>query len=389
VLLVDRQGSSSSAADAASPAFLAPRAPARLYSDAASPAAVAALRALVPGGRGHTAAAPTASAAKAMDWWLDGASDSSSSSSPLVVSAADWISALLARDAGRLEYSDDNNALKAGWDPGSRAYEPWLAGHGVGGWLPPRVVEPGARTTRAVGDPPPGRPGLPAGCLIAGGTTDSIAAYVAALGPDAVGGAATTTTSTTTLPTAVTSLGSTLALKLASPVRVDDPASGVYSHRLFGAWLVGGASNVGCAALADFFSPAELTALSAAIDPSIPSPLDFYPLPAGTVGERFPVPDVDARPRVTPRPPGDDAAFLAGLLEGIARVEAAGYRRLADLGAPYPARVLTAGGGASNPTWAAIRARVLGLGVGEVRAAKNGEAAYGAALLARAAVMSG
>ena len=379
VLLVDAGGD-----------FGAPLAPARLYSDAAPPAAVAALRALAGGG--HTAAAPTASAAKAMAWWLEGqeqeadagsaglAAALAGAASPAVVSAADWMAALLAGDAARLAWTDDNNALKAGWDPGARRYEPWLASHPVAAWLAPRVVPPGGRTVTVVEQPAPSAssspaPLLPAGCVVAGGTTDSIAAYVAALGPDSP-----------PTPTAVTSLGSTLALKLASPVRVDDPATGVYSHRLGGTWLVGGASNVGCKALADFFSPQQLGDLSARIDPATPSPCDFYPLPAGTVGERFPVPDPAATPRVTPRP-ADDAAFLAGLLEGIARVEAAGYARLAALGAPYPARVLTAGGGAANPVWAAMRARVLG--VGDVGPAAQGEAAYGAALLARASVVGG
>ena len=38
---------------------------------------------------------------------------------------------------------------------------------------------------------------------------------------------------------AVTSLGSTLAVKLLSHERVDDAAYGVYSHRLGNLWLVG------------------------------------------------------------------------------------------------------------------------------------------------------
>lgn len=369
VLLVDAGGD-----------WRVPLAPARLYSDGASPAAVALLRGLAKGG--HTAAAPTASAAKAVDWWLAGEEGPPSSplaaalaaaSAPTVASAADWIAALLAGDASRLAFTDDNNALKAGWDPaGAGRYEPWLAAHPVSAWLPPTVVRPGGATVRVSAAAPSSL--LPAGCLVTGGTTDSIAAYVAALGPDPPA-----------VPTAVTSLGSTLALKLASPVRIDDPAAGVYSHRLGNDWLVGGASNVGCAALADFFSPAQLGALSAAIDPSLPSRTDFYPLPAGLVGERFPVPDPAATARVSPRP-SDDAAFLAGLLEGIARVEAAGYARLAALGAPSPARVLTAGGGGMNSVWAAIRARVMGLREGDVGPALNGEAAYGAALLARAGV---
>ena len=67
--------------------------------------------------------------------------------------------------------------------------------------------------------------GLPEGCLVCAGTTDSIAAFLAA-GVDEPGGA-------------VTSLGSTLALKLLSTERVEDAASGIYSHKLReGLWLV-------------------------------------------------------------------------------------------------------------------------------------------------------
>jgi len=79
---------------------------------------------------------------------------------------------------------------------------------------------------------PPGRPaGLSEECVVCTGTTDSIAAFLAAraAGPGR----------------AVTSLGSTLAVKLVSEARVDDARFGVYSHRLDGAWLVGGASSPG------------------------------------------------------------------------------------------------------------------------------------------------
>ena len=57
-------------------------------------------------------------------------------------------------------------------------------------------------------------------------------------------------------------------------------------------WLVGGASNVGCAVLREQgFDPDELATLSERIDPSVPPPhTDYYPLSAKTVGERFPHP---------------------------------------------------------------------------------------------------
>jgi sugar (pentulose or hexulose) kinase len=152
---------------------------------------------------------------------------------------------------------------------------------------------------------------------------------------------------------------------------------GVYSHRLGDLWLVGGASNSGGAVLRQFFTDDELAALSEGIDPVRPSPLDYYPLPRP--GERFPLADPTLAPRLGPRP-AERAAFLHGLLEGIARIEALGYRRLAELGAPFPTRVLTTGGGAGNPAWTAIRARQLGV---PVTAVTDCDAAYGSALLAR------
>uniref|UniRef100_A0A0E0AIN6 Uncharacterized protein n=1 Tax=Oryza glumipatula TaxID=40148 RepID=A0A0E0AIN6_9ORYZ len=117
----------------------------------------------------------------------------------------------------------------------------------------------------------------------------------------------------------VTSLGSTLAIKLLSNARVDDARFGVYSHRLDDMWLVGGASNTGGAVLRQLFTDDQLVALSHEIDPSVPSLLDYYPLPKR--GERFPVSDPNMMPRLQPRPESD-TAYLHGILESIARIEA-------------------------------------------------------------------
>jgi sugar (pentulose or hexulose) kinase len=174
----------------------------------------------------------------------------------------------------------------------------------------------------------------------------------------------------------VTSLGSTLVLKLLSEKRLDAAQFGIYSHRLGRLWLAGGASNSGGAVLRHYFSDTQLDMLSARIDPSQDSGLDYYPLPGP--GERFPVNDPTLAPRLAPRP-ADDARFLHGLLEGMARIEAHGYRLLQELGATPLESVLTAGGGASNRTWTAIRRRVLGV---PVLPSLHAEAAYGTALLA-------
>lgn len=93
----------------------------------------------------------------------------------------------------------------------------------------------------------------------------------------------------------MTSLGSTLAIKLLSTNRIDDARFGVYSHRLEDKWLVGGASNTGGAVLRQLFTDEQLDKLSEYINPMEASPLDYYPLQ--TVGERFPVADPYMPPR--------------------------------------------------------------------------------------------
>jgi sugar (pentulose or hexulose) kinase len=227
-------------------------------------------------------------------------------------------------------------------------------------------VSPG-QTIGRISRPNSGLLGLPPAVRIVAGTTDGCAAFLATGAAEEGDG--------------VTSLGTTLTLKMLSPRPVLAPEYGIYSHRIGSLWLPGGASNSGGGALAKYFSPAQLAALSALIDPSIASGLDFYPLPHA--GERFPIADDALEPRETPRPT-DDVAFLHGLLESIARIEAAAYQRMADLGAPRVGRVFTVGGGARNPAWAAIRARVLGEAVPgvELRPPRALEAAVGTAGLA-------
>jgi sugar (pentulose or hexulose) kinase len=258
-----------------------------------------------------------------------------------VAHQADFVLARLGAPPG---VTDENNALKTGYDPERRAWPVRIAAHPALGTLLPRVHPVGA----PIGEVGPRglALGLPEGCAIHAGTTDSVAAFLAT-GARGAGDA-------------VTSLGTTLAVKLVSPRRVEDPARGVYSHRVGDLWLAGGASNTGGGVLAAHFPPDRLEALSAAIDPGRPTGLDYHPLLRP--GERFPVADPHLAPRLDPRPE-DDAAFLQGMLEGIARIEAEGYAALADLGAPPPRRVLTVGGGARNEAWAAIRSRALGVPV--------------------------
>jgi sugar (pentulose or hexulose) kinase len=319
-----------------------------LYSAAASADAVAAVARAMP--RESAAGGATSPLARALDLQRAGA--------VRVLHEADWIAGQL---CGRFDLADANNALKTGFDPRGTGWPDWIAATGLRLDLLPRIVPPGtpvAAVTPAI----VARFGLPEGAVVMAGTTDGCAS-VLATGAEGVGDG-------------VTALGSTLVLKLVSDQPVFAPEVGVYSHLLLGRWLAGGASNAGGRALARFFAPAQLAALSERIDTARPSGLDYYPLP--TMGERFPVNDPALAPRVTPRP-DDDVRFLHGLLEGLAAIEARGYALLRKLGGPPVRRVLSTGGGAGNPAWTALRARALGV---PVIAVPERPAAHGAALLA-------
>ncbi|MEM9427208.1 MAG: FGGY-family carbohydrate kinase [Pseudomonadota bacterium] len=265
------------------------------------------------------------------------------------------------RFVGQGGWSDYNNALKTGFDPKAEAWPDWISDLPMPATLLPHAKPPGYRighiTARLAH-----RFGLSEEVAVHAGTTDSLAAFLAAAKPEP--GAA------------VTSLGTTLAIKLHSEERIDDPALGLYAHRLGDGWLVGGASNTGGGVLKSLFSDDDLARLSAEIDPKLESPCDFYPL--CKPGERFPLNDPGLQPRLSPRPK-NDADFLHGILESIARIEKQAYQVIADRGALHPTQVITAGGGARNQTWAAIRSRVLGVQVVE---AEFAEAAVGAARLA-------
>lgn len=282
-----------------------------------------------------------------------------------VANQADWLAAQL---LGALRYTDENNALKLGYDPVSRCWPDWVLACG----LPPEAFLTVRAPGEVLGTLAPGvvrDTGLPAHCRVVAGTTDSIAGFLAT-GAHQIGDA-------------VTSLGTTLAVKLLTGEPVFSAAHGVYSHRLGDLFLAGGASNSGAGVLANFFTGPELEALSCRLQPNRPTGLDYYPL--SRPGERFPIHDPGLLPRLQPRP-ADDAVFLQGMLEGIARIEARAYARLNEMGCPPPHRIITVGGGAANEAWRQIRQRELGVEVVNLAAA---EPALGVARLAARAPETG
>jgi D-ribulokinase len=327
----------------------APLARARLYNDASAADTARGLTALAP--KETAALGATSPLARAIELkatpglWK-------------IVHQADWIAGRL---SGNFGISDESNALKSGYDPIARRWPGWIAAAGLELERLPQVFPVGSAIGLLASDVA-GALGLPAGAAIVAGATDGCAAFLATGAADSGDG--------------VTSLGSTLTIKLLSQTPVFAPEFGIYSHRIGDTWLAGGASNSGGAVLAGFFSPERLAALEPLLDPQTPTGLDYYPLPAP--GERFPVSDPNFAPRMSPRP-AEDHVFLQGLLEGIAAIEALGYARLSELGATPLRSVRTVGGGAANRAWTLIRQRLLGVPMAEAEAL---QAAVGAAKLA-------
>jgi sugar (pentulose or hexulose) kinase len=329
---------------------LNPTFPPLLYNDARAIEEAATIRSTAGGE--HPAGSATSGLAKVM--WLK--KHLGLQRARLYLNQADWLSALLSGNP----VSDYHNALKMGLDLETGQWPAWVEYLADVDYLP-IPVKPG----QAIGliERPRARElGINPDCLVRAGTTDSIAAFLAA--------------DVSEPGDAVTSLGSTLVLKLLSETRVDAGADGIYSHWYGNRWLAGGASNAGGAVLRQHFSDDELIALSREINPEHTTGLDYYPLPRP--GERFPYNDPQRPPRLEPRPQ-NRAEFLHGMLEGLANIEALGYAKLAELGATPLKRVISAGGGAKNPAYSRIRARRLGVPVTQ---AIEHEACYGSARLA-------
>lgn len=282
---------------------------------------------------------------------------------------SDWLSGKL---MGMFGFSDHNNALKMGYDAQTYSWPNWLKAllndFKFPASLLPQVISPG----QIMGQISPNMAshfGFKDNLNICAGTTDSTAAIIAS-GAQEVGDA-------------VTSLGSTMVMKIVSQHAIFNKQSGIYSQPYGDLWLVGGASNSGGEVLKKFYSQSELIELTELLAHKVKQAnfslldLNYYPL--STPGERFPINDPQHAPVLSPVP-DNKIDFFQALLEGMADIESLAYQKLVDLGAPYPKHVTSMGGGAFNQAWRYIREQKLGV---PVKMADQEQAASGSAILAQ------
>ena len=276
--------------------------------------------------------------------------------------------AVVAALTGALPPTDTSHALKSGYDPvGRRWVLEATEALGIPAGLLPEVRLPGSpagRLTRGASV----ATGLPSGCEVRLGMTDSCAAQLAA-------GAAEP-------GQFVSVLGSTLVLKGATEGVLSDPHGAVYSHlHPAGWWLPGGASSTGGKALAAGFPGSDLEDLDRLAAARGPAGCVIYPLIGR--GERFPFAAPGAE-GFTLGKPADGADRYRAVLEGAAFVERLGYERLRQLGAEPAGPIVTAGGGSFSKVWNTIRATVLGA---EMEARPEASTALGASILAAAGTL--
>ncbi len=260
--------------------------------------------------------------------------------------------------SGKINTTDENNALKTGYDSINQAWPAWvkkILNLQNSQLKLPKVVRPGAVLSFLSANIT-ARYGFSGSTYLHAGTTDSIAGFLAS-GAHKIGDV-------------VISLGSTLAIKVISAVPVFSSEFGIYSHRLKNNWLVGGASNSGGAVLTEQFSMMELTALISAIQISklnLPEAEQIAYYPLAKIGERFPIADSKLQPIMPPKPTQkmnlqapsiEYQRYFLSLIHGLIHIEQLAYEKLQALGC-HPKQIYAVGGGVQNKLWMSLRAERL------------------------------
>ena len=278
---------------------------------------------------------------------------------------ADYVAGLL---CGEYAVSDYSNALKTGYDLLDGRWPGGLSALGIDPGRLPQIVRPGApiaRVTRAAAE----RLGLSTGTWVTGGSTDGYASALAA-GAVRPGDWASI-------------IGTTFVLKGVTEQLIIDPNGSSYSHRLpTGAWLLGGASNIGGRTLNGVTGGRPFQALDAEAEQLIPTGARCYPLPGA--GERFPFVDPDCEPFYV----GDitGGRLYPAIMEGVGFAERLAFDHMAALGCRVGDTICTTGGACRSPLWLKIRAAILNR---RLKVPAVVDAAMGSALLAASSDMGG
>ena len=237
---------------------------------------------------------------------------------------ADFVAGML---CGEYRISDYSNALKTGYNLlDCRWPEEIRTALGIELSKLPEVIAPGAplaKVSRQAAE----ALGLSEATWVTGGSTDG---YASALAAGAV------------MPGDWASIiGTTFVLKGVTERLIIDPNGSSYSHRLpGGAWLLGGASNIGGRVLNAVAEGRDFDTLNAGAADKVPTGVRCYPLPGK--GERVPFVDANALPFYV----GDitGGRLYPAVMEGVAFAEKFALDRMAELGCPVGRVIRTTGG---------------------------------------------
>jgi len=266
---------------------------------------------------------------------------------------SDWISGWFLND---WSYGEEGNNIKLGWNIASKSWPESFESFSLKKSMP--LIKKSGSILGKINQSIANLLGTNKHLLLISGTTDSNAAFIAAQVKDNEG---------------LTILGTTIVLKKMIKKTFSHP--GITMHRVNGNWICGGSSNAGCGVLSKFFSDLEIKELSQQINPRKKTTLNYLPL--NSQGERFPTNDPYLKPIIKPRPVSD-ALFLNGLLEGLAKIELNGWKKLKTLSGYFPKKIITIGGGSKNPQWKTIRERTLKIPIVN----SNKSTSFGSALIA-------
>ena len=184
----------------------------------------------------------------------------------------------------------------------------------------------------------------------------------------------------TNIGSAVSTLGTTLVLKVVGDKEIAGP--GFYSHLLpKERWLGGAASNLGGISFEKYQS--EIKSWDQKAAEHGPASFALYPL-VGT-GERFPVANKDMKSVATGTAQNEVDEYRA-ILEGIAFAERYSYEILERAGAQISGAIYSAGGGSRSAIWSEIRATVMNRPIATV---KDSGSDLGSAMIAAASHQGG